>query len=152
MEQHEEDYYWLLDYQERSQEFRVNDWGCGMVRYRSKGWGNKGLILVKPDEKKAYLLVEPDGVIVGFTADDFDWEDIRQAGYDYYVRQMKVDYRFEAERFKDGVATVYWMIHPDGSYYADEDGFGRTDDQEVYLYAQIDTHCRIVKRFSTQEL
>lgn len=37
MDKQEQDYEWLLDYQQRYGEFRVNDWGCGMVRYRSKG-------------------------------------------------------------------------------------------------------------------
>lgn len=147
MDKHEKDYKWLLDYQQRSGEFWVSDCGCGMVRYRSKGWNNKGLILADPAQEKAYLLVMPDGEISGFTADDFDWESIERSGYAYLARKLKVNYRFDVGRFRDGVAEVYWMVNPDGSYYADEDGFGRTNDKEVNLYALIDTQCRVVRKF-----
>ena len=95
--------------------------------------------------------MEPDGVIAGFTADDFDWEDIEQTGYAYLVRKMEVLYSFDVGRFQDGLAEVYWMIHPDGSYYADESGFGRTDDKEVNLHALIDTQCHVVQKFRLYE-
>lgn len=148
MSEQEKNYEWLLDYQERSHEFIVSDWGCGMVRYRSRGWNNKGLILAHPATRRAWLLVEPDGVLGDMFGDDaFDMEEMERIGEVGTLSKRMVHYRFEAERFVGGRAKVTWMLHPDGSYYADEDGFGRTDDEEVNISAYIDTECRVVEKF-----
>jgi len=146
----EDNYEWLMDYQRRKDEFIVSDWGCGLQRYRSKGWNNKGLIIVNPDQKKAYMLVYPDGEIIGFSINDLDLESIEKTGYAHEAKRLKVNYRFEVERFQDGKARVYWMLHPDGSYYADEEGYGRTDDEEVYIYAYIDTECKVIRKFQPE--
>lgn len=151
MDEQEKTYEWLKEYQQQSGEFFVGDCGCGMTRYRSKPWGNKGLILANEEEKRAWLLVYPDGKVVGFKADDFDMESIRQTGYAHVVERMTVDYLLDVGEFKDGKAVVTWMLHPDGSYYADEDGFGRTDADEVCIYAVIDTHCQVVQKFHAQK-
>ena len=37
-----------------------------------------------------------------------------------------------------------WMLHPDGRYYADEDGFGMENDDEENIYCIIDSNLRIV--------
>ena len=147
-----EDYEWLMDYVKSGKErFLVADWGCGMTRYRSFGFGNKGLILVKEEKREAHLLVYPDGELAGFTADDMDMESIAQTGYEHEVKSLTVNYRLEAQRFRDGVALVSWMLHPDGSYYADEDGYGRGNDKEVWVYAYIDTDCRVVVKFQKMD-
>ena len=147
----EENYEWLMDYQRRTNEFIVSDWGCGLQRYKSMGWNNKGLIIVNPEQKKAYMLVYPNGEIAGFTIDDLDLESIEKTGYAHEAKKLKVDYCLDIERFQDGIAKVYWMLHPDGSYFADEGGFGRTDDEEVYIYAFVDTECRVVRKFQLEE-
>ena len=36
------------------------------------------------------------------------------------------------------------MLHPDGRYYADEDGFGMEDDDEENIYCIIDSNLRII--------
>ena len=147
-----EDYEWLMDYVKSGKErFFVSDWGCGMTRYRSANIGNKGLILVNEVKREAHMLVYPDGELAGFTADDIDMESISKTRRDYDAKRLTVSYRLEAERYKDGVAMVSWMLHPDGSYFADEDGFGRQDDEEVWAYAYIDTDCRVLVKFQTMD-
>ena len=147
-----EDYEWLMEYVKSGKErFFVSDWGCGMTRYRSFGIGNKGLIMVNEEKREAHMLVYPDGELAGFTADDIDMESIGKTGRTYDAERLTVSYRLEAERFKDGVAMVSWMLHPDGSYFADEGGFGRQDDEEVWAYAFIDTDCRVLVKFQTMD-
>lgn len=34
--------------------------------------------------------------------------------------------------------VLLWQVQPDGYYWADEDGYGMTPDEEVTLYADID--------------
>ena len=148
----EDNYTWLLDYQERSGEFFVGDIGCGMVRYRSRPWGNKGLIVADKENRLAYMLVMPDGELTPLLREeDFDWPAIETTGHAYEARCRKVDYRFDIDRYADGVALVTWMLHPDGSYYADEDGFGRTDDEEVNISAFIDRRCRVLVKFQPMD-
>ena len=151
MDEQEKTYEWLIEYQRQSGEFIVNEYGCGMTRYRSRPWGNKGLIVANEEEKRAWMLVYPDGRITGFNAGDFDMESIKTTGCEHIVERMTVDYMFDVEKFKDGKAVVTWMLRPEGSYYADEGGFGRTDDGEVCIYAVIDTHCQVVKKFQASE-
>jgi hypothetical protein len=53
--------------------------------------------------------------------------------------------------YKDGVARVEWMLYPDGRYFADEDGFGMEDNDEVNINAYIDTECRVLVKFQNME-
>lgn len=147
-----EQYEWLMGYVKSGKErFFISDWGCGMTRYASGQWGSKGLILVNEEKREAHMVVFPDGSLPIFTQDDLDMESIAATGYDYDARKLMVDYTMGVDRFRDGVARVHWMLHPDGSYYADEDGFGRQDDDEVWVYAYIDTDCRVLVPFRQME-
>ena len=47
--------------------------------------------------------------------------------------------RFRSEMlFIDGHYIFIWQVQPDGQYWEDEDGFGRTSDDEIDLYSPID--------------
>lgn len=43
------------------------------------------------------------------------------------------------------------MLYSDGRYFADEDGFGMEDNDEVNISAYIDTQCRVVVKFQNME-
>ena len=43
--------------------------------------------------------------------------------------------------------TFYWMVQPDGRYYADEDGFGMEDDEEIVLVTGMDRQGRFTGPF-----
>ena len=144
-------YNWLMDYQQRKNEFWVSDWGCGMVRYRSSQYLSHGLILVDEEARRAYPIVFPDGQVSGL----FSLKDVVPKWRDRIPMRdgfMWVLYRMEVERFENGVADVCWMLQPDGSYYVDEGGYGRRDDQEeIYLYARIDKQCRVLVPFHNKK-
>ena len=44
-----------------------------------------------------------------------------------------------------------WEVNPDGKYYRDEDGFGKTDDDEINLEGAIDRKGNVVKKFSLEQ-
>ena len=52
----------------------------------------------------------------------------------------KTQFRFWIYTYKDGKASVEWMLQPDGRYFEDEDGFGRENCEEITLYSCIDTN------------
>ena len=144
-------YEWLMDYQEKEDAFWISDLGCGMQRYRSRGWGNKGLIVLNTTTKAVYPLVYPDGEITIFTKDDIDWESVGKLKFNDDAHRLWVSYRFSIWNFENGVARLNWMLHPDGTYYADEDGFGMKSYDEVYVSAYIDTNCRVLVKFQEME-
>ena len=56
-------------------------------------------------------------------------------------------YRFWVFPFTGSMAAVEWTVSPNGSYYADSDGFGMTDDEEITLHGFIDTDGRPIGKF-----
>lgn len=94
----------------------------------------------------ARQLLDENSNLVGFEDQDFDWEKLKAVHYSYYVEHKHVDYgglgRYDD--FRNGICCLCWMLHPDGRYYADEDGFGMEDDDEENIYCIIDSDLRIV--------
>lgn len=60
---------------------------------------------------------------------------------------FKARYRFWVFPFTGSKAAVEWTVCPDGSYYADSDGFGMTDDEEITLHGFINTKGRPIGQF-----
>ena len=60
---------------------------------------------------------------------------------------FKARYRFWVFPFTGSKAAVEWTVCPDGSYYADSDGFGMTDDKEITLHGFINTKGRPIGQF-----
>ena len=60
---------------------------------------------------------------------------------------FKARYRFWVFPFTGSKAAVEWTVRPDGSYYADSDGFGMTNDEEITLHGFINTKGRPIGQF-----
>ena len=102
--------------------------------------------------KKVYPISEPSGKLVGFTLDDIDWDNVNQLEHNYDAKRLVADYGgLSIGDYQDGIAYVSWMLYPDGRYFADEDGFGMEDNDEVNISAYIDTQCRVVVKFQDME-
>ena len=128
------------------------DIGCGMLRFRNQSYGNMQIYIVNPAIEKAYHIQDSNGNVVGFTHDDIDWDNVSQLKYNGDAKRLVADYGgLSIGNYKDGIARVDWILHPDGQYYADEDGFGMEDDDEVSISAYIDTQCRVVVKFQDME-
>lgn len=140
-----------LEKSENEADYNHRDMGFGMLRFTSKSYGNKQSFIVNIALKKAYPITAADGTLVGFTKDDIDWDNVSQLEHNGDAYRLQACYYFGIEDYKDGLARVDWMLYPDGRYFADEDGFGMEDNDEVNVYAYIDTECRVVKKFRSEE-
>lgn len=140
-----------LDKDDEEADYHHRDMGHGMLRFTSKSYGNKQSFIVNTSLKKAYPISEPDGTLVGFTKDDIDWDNVSQLEHNGDAYRLQACYYFGVEDYKDGVARVEWMLYPDGRYFADEDGFGMEDNDEVNVSAYIDTECRVLVKFQDME-
>ena len=140
-----------LDKSEDEADYFVRDLGCGMLCFTNKSYGNKQSYIVNAVLKKSYAISEPDGTLVGFTKDDVDWDNVSRLENNGDAYRLQACYYFGIEDYKDGLARVNWMLYPDGRYFADEDGFGMEDNDEVNIYAYIDTECRVIVKFQDME-
>ena len=66
----------------------------------------------------------------------------------YYKRCLGDRIRFSSYiSLLDGQYALIWQIQPDGRYWEDDDGFGGTSDDEIYLYAHIDEAGNFIEPF-----
>ncbi len=49
--------------------------------------------------------------------------------------------------FDEGVCRFSWMVQPDGRYWMDEDGYGMTRDNEIWLCALINEEGEFITPF-----
>lgn len=124
------------------------DMGYGMLLFGNRSYGNKQTFIVNPAIKKVYPISEPNGKLVGFSLDDIDWDNVNQLEYNADAKRLVANYGgLSIGNYQDGIADVEWTLYPDGCYFADEDGFGMEDNEEVNISAYIDTQCRVVVKF-----
>ena len=78
-----------------------------------------------------------------------DWESLKGIPEDVINRARNLDFHFPSfvRKYENGVAEVSWQLNPDGMYYMDEDGYGKTDDDEVEIYGFIDRKGNVIVKF-----
>lgn len=140
-----------LDKEKNEADFYALDLGCGMILFRGKGWRNRSLYVMNTELKTIYPLVNPHGVLIGFTHNDIDWESVNKLEHNGDAMDLVVRYAFGLGAYRDGVARFDWMLYPDGQYFADESGFGMEDNDEVNVSAYIDKECRVLVKFQDME-
>ena len=141
-----------MEKDEKDRDFNFRDKGCGMLCFWSKAWNNKQTFMVNTVLKKAYALSAANGYLVGFTKDDIEWDNVDKLEHNGDAKRLVADYGgLGIDDYRDGIACVHWMLYPDGRYFADEYGFGMEDNDEVNIYAYIDTECRVLVKFQDME-
>ena len=100
----------------------------------SNGMGGYRMInvyLLKIDDPSfKHCIVDESGTIENFPGIvDGDWKNELE-----FPLGKKTQFRFWIYDYKDGKASVEWMLQPDGRYFDDEDGF------EITLWSYIDTN------------
>lgn len=137
----------LMENQEIREKYIIYERGEHILIFSRKGWGEKEMYMVNTATQKAYHLVDRDGYIRTFTNDDID-PTVFEAGHASKATALIVEYaKLSISQFKDGKATIEWMLYPDGRYFADEDGFGIEDNDEVNIAAVIDEDCKVIEKF-----
>lgn len=138
------------EYNDRRAGFYTDDKGDDMslVHQSIYGWW-KPRFLMDNRTKEAYVFMGENEHFVQFTADDVDWDSLKDLEDKYRDRARFGDAHFPTHvgRFKKGVAEVWWQINPDGRYYMDDDGYGMTDDEEIQLVGAIDRTGKVVTKY-----
>ena len=107
-----------------------------------------GMWLCRNDggDRRLITLVE-HGEVKFLTEADIEPSALRLIKQQCPYLAFKARYRFWVFPFTGSKATVEWTVRPDGSYYADSDGFGMTDDKEITLHGFINTKGRPIGQF-----
>ena len=106
----------------------------------SNGMGGYRMInvyLLKIDDPSfKHCIVDESGMIENFPGIvDGDWKNELE-----FPLGKKTQFRFWIYAYKDGKASVEWTLQPDGRYFADGDGFGGENCEEITLWSYIDTN------------
>lgn len=104
-------------------------------------------LLVDKRDKHVVELVDKDGRIVAFTPEDVSPSVITRDVETGNARALIARYRFFVYEFKDGRAEVEWTVCPDGSFFADGDGFGAEDCKELTVKAVINRKGEVLVPF-----
>lgn len=147
----EEKLYKVLNSDEyRNRPYEYSDLSEGMAVINETMWGWwKPRFLINHNTKRAYEFMDKGQNLVTVTANDIDWDSLKNLPKDAIDRARALSFHFPSfiHRFENGVAEVSWQLNPDGRYYMDEDGFGMTADEEITIYGFIDQNAKVVVKF-----
>ena len=104
-------------------------------------------LLVDKEHEDIVELVDKDGYMVAFTPKDVSKSVIDRDVETGNASSLLARYRFFVHEFKEDKAVVEWTICPDGQYFADEDGFGAEDCDELTATAVIDRKGQVLIPF-----
>lgn len=104
-------------------------------------------LLVDKRDKHIVELVDKEGRMVAFTPEDVSPSVITRDVETGNARALVARYRFFVYEFKDGRAEVEWTVCPDGSFFADADGFGAEDCKELTVKAVINRKGEVLVPF-----
>lgn len=117
------------------------DLGCNVVLcYNSIGeW-------LKNTETGAIRQLTYGDYVYGFEDSDFNWDTISNLEHNRnaYSRVMRYGGICRWDDFIDGYCAFSWTLYPDGRYFADSDGYGADDDDEIVIYTILDADLNVV--------
>lgn len=122
------------------------------LAYQEKGNGYGGCCSVNAclykGDKRVRRMTDENGYFLDFPGVVHgDWEKKLVFPFEPVTR-----FPFSYNRFQeDGFAEFVWMVQPDGSYWADEDGFGAENAVEIELYAKFDKNGKFTTPFYRKE-
>lgn len=128
---------------------------------RCCSWGEK-LLHVTDNEYGEYLVNQATGKVrkiverrklVGFPDDEIDFEAIDKLEHSHNAHTRDIDYADINcwANCKNGLIALSWMLYPDGRYFADEDGFGMEDNDEVTVYCVMNEDLEVIRPFAPVE-
>lgn len=101
------------------------------------------LCLVNKERHLVRWIINENRKVVGFGPDDFDLERIGLLVKEYKpLVDMSAEYGILVTPFRDGFCQLHWFLSIDGRYYADEDGYGMDDQEEVSCF--IDRNLKVI--------
>ena len=124
-------------------------WGENLLHVSDNEYGE---YLVNQVTGKVRKIVER-GKLVGFLDEEIDFEAIDKLDNSHNAHTRSIDYA-GINRWmncKNGLIALSWMLYPDGRYFADEDGFGMEDNDEVKVYCVMNENLEVVRPFAPVE-
>ena len=113
------------------------------------GEGRSYTIINKETGKTRQLVSESGSLLVA--DNEIDFNAIKKGCHDFNGRKS-VRYWFgRYDDFRNGICAICWTIHPDGRYFADEDGFGMEDNDEEKVYCIINKDLEIIVPFQPMD-
>lgn len=122
------------------------NWGENLLLAQEE---NGDRYVVNKATGKARQITSP-GRLVGFSDDEIDFDTIEQQPNSHNARTRRVDYAGVSRwsDCKNGIFALCWMLYPDGQYFADEDGFGMEDNDELMVYCIMDDNLNVIRPFT----
>ena len=121
-------------------------WGENLLYVTDSDYGE---YLVNKVTGKVRKIVER-GKLVGFPDEEIDFETIDQLENSHNAHSRSIRYA-GINRWGDcqnGLIALSWMLYPDGRYFADEDGYGMEDNDELTVYCVLDENLEVVRPFA----
>lgn len=120
---------------------KVVELGCNVIMC----WNNNELWLKNTKTEVVRQLYVGD-YIRGFNDSDFDWKAIEMLEHNRnaYSGEMRYGKISRWDNFIDGYCAFCWTLYPDGRYFADSDGYGAEDDDEVEIYTILNNDLEVV--------
>lgn len=121
-------------------------------------WG-ENLLLVKDEYGDRYLVnketgkarqISMPGYVVGFSDDEIDFETIDKLPHSENAHTRLMEYGPVCwwDSCRNGLIALSWKLYPDGRYFADEDGFGMEDNDELSVCCIMNDNLEVLRPFT----
>ena len=122
------------------------EWGENILRVFDKE-SNGYLVNTKTGKAR---LIDSYGFLVGFSDDEIDFATIDELEHSHNAHPRRIAYAGigRHDDCQNGIFALCWMLYPDGRYFADEDGFGMEDNDELTVYCVMDDNLNVIRPFT----
>ena len=121
-------------------------------------WG-ENLLRVIDEEGNGYLVnittgkirqIDVPGQLVGFSDEEIDFATLDKIPHSHRAHSRSIDYARIGrwDNCQNRLFALSWMLYPDGQYFADSDGFGGEDNDELKVYCVMNDNLEVVRPFT----
>lgn len=138
--------------------FDIAEIGLKLDQCKCYPWG-ENLLRVIDEEGNGYLVnqltrkarwINTPSYVVCFSDEEIDFATLDRIPLSHNAHSRRIDYR-GIGRWDDcqkGIFALSWMLYPDGRYFADSDGFGGEDNEELIVYCLMNDNLEVIHPFT----
>lgn len=125
---------------------RCYDWGENLLRVIDEE--GDGYLVNKATGKAR--VTDSLGLLVGFSNKEIDFKTLDKTPNSQNAHTRRIDYARIGrwDDCKEGLIALSWMLYPDGRYFADSDGFGGEDNDELTVYCVMNDNLEVIRPFT----
>lgn len=138
--------------------FDLSDINLNLEQCKCYEWG-ENILRVFDEESNGYLvntktgkarMIDSYGFLKGFSDEDIDFSTIDKFPHNHNAHTRRIDYAGinRWDNCEKGIFALSWMLYPDGRYFADEDGFGMEDNDELTVYCIMNDNLEVIRPFT----